>query len=313
MPVGRAPRLALCCRGGGDPWCAEHVNLYASDIVHIEGRIRFIGAPGKPSFKAHFSSAFVLWVPGLRPAGTEIRTSWVKCPLEETDDPLKYQIDVRPFPTTRTPKWADAIPTQEGVVLSLCDRTGNIIRPWAEAGYECICVDAQHPPGETKRGLITLVGADIREWLPPPRKYKIVLAAPPCTNLAVSGAAWFRQKGIGGLTAGLELVEACRRICSWAEAPWMIENPTSVLSSHWRQPDFTFDPLDFGGYVGGENDGYTKRTCLWTGNGFRFPEKRSIPESRPNFIHHLSPSPERGDVRSITPPGFSRAVFEANQ
>jgi hypothetical protein len=67
--------------GFGDPWCAEDVARYSSEIIYIKGRIRFIGAPGKPSYRASFSSAFILWLPGLRPAGTEIRTSWIDCPL----------------------------------------------------------------------------------------------------------------------------------------------------------------------------------------------------------------------------------------
>jgi hypothetical protein len=55
----------------------------------------------------------------------------------------------------------------ECIVLSLFDYSGNMVRPWAEAGYLCYCVDLQHPAGETRQGNIVLVGADIREWLPP--------------------------------------------------------------------------------------------------------------------------------------------------
>lgn len=214
------------------------------------------------------------------------------------------------------PKWASTavalLSAAKGSVLSLCDRTGNMVQPWAAAGFECFCVDTRHPPGEQRRGNITFIGADLREWLPPPRRYAIAFAFPPCTNLAVSGARWFRTKGIGGLTEALELVEACRRVCEWTGAPWMIENPVSTLASYWREPDFTFHPHQFGGWPGGERDDYGKRTCLWTGGGFRLPQQRPIPEFRPLYIHNLPPSDERGDLRSITPPGFARAVFEAN-
>jgi len=101
----------------------------------------------------------------------------------------------------------------EGVVLSLCDYTGNMVKPWAKAGYECICVDVRHPAGEHTSDGITWVGADIRYWLPPKKDYAIVFAFPPCTNLAVSGARWFKDKGLRGLIEGLELVERCRAIC----------------------------------------------------------------------------------------------------
>lgn len=213
------------------------------------------------------------------------------------------------------PVWAQRLMetwmADKGTVLSLCDRTGNMVRPWAEAGFECICVDIQH---ETTRreGNITFVGADIRDWLPPPRRYAIVFAFPPCTNLAVSGAGWFRQKGLGGLTEGVELVEACRRICVWSEAPWMIENPVSVLSSYWRKPDHSFDPCDYGGYLDPEGDRYTKKTCLWTGNGFVMPDTRPVSPTEGSKMHRLPPSADRGDLRSVTPAGFARAVMEAN-
>src|SRR5262245_22406092 len=96
------------------------------------------------------------------------------------------------------------------LVLSLCDRTSVMVQPWREAGYECWIVDVQHMAGVTDLGgmrnadgslggnLVT-VGADVRTWLPPRREYAAVFAFPPCTHLAVSGARWFQEKGIGAL------------------------------------------------------------------------------------------------------------------
>ncbi len=116
-----------------------------------------------------------------------------------------------------------------------------MLEPWAKAGFDCIAVDLQHS-GSHRRDGITFTGKDVRYWLPPPRRYAIVFAFPPCTSLAVSGARWFQEKGMDGLTQALEVVEACRRICEWSEAPWMIENPVSTIASYWRKPDFFFDP-----------------------------------------------------------------------
>lgn len=198
-----------------------------------------------------------------------------------------------------------------GTVLSLCDRTGHMVRPWEEAGFECICVDIQHDDDIVKDG-IRWIGADLQTWLPPPRRYAIVFAFPPCTNLAVSGARWFQDKGMGGLMEGIELVEAARRICEWAQAPWMLENPVSTLSSYWRKPDFTFNPCDYGGWLDPPGDRYTKKTCLWTGGGFRMPEKRPVHPEEGSKIHLMPPSEDRGDKRSGTPEGFARAVFAAN-
>src|SRR5687767_9567760 len=121
------------------------------------------------------------------------------------------------------------------IVLSLCDRTGIMLEPWAQAGYECIAVDIQHAAGERNAGKITWIGADIRHWLPPKTEYAAVFAFPPCTHLAVSGARWFKSKGLRALSEGLELVDRCRSICEWSGAPWMLENPVSTLATYWRE------------------------------------------------------------------------------
>src|SRR5690242_17181826 len=105
-----------------------------------------------------------------------------------------------------------------GIVLSLCDRTGNMVRPWARAGYECWCVDLQHN-SEYEDGMIRFIGADVRRFLPP-KNTAIVFAFPPCTNLAVSGARWFREKRLYGLADGMEIVARCAAICEWSESPW---------------------------------------------------------------------------------------------
>ena len=201
--------------------------------------------------------------------------------------------------------------SKSGIVLSLCERTGNMVRPWARAGYECICVYVQHH-GITRQGNITFIGADIRFWMPPPRQYEIVFAFPPCTNLAVSGARWFSEKGMGGLMSAQEIVEACRRVCEWAETPWMIENPVSTISSYWRKPDYIFDPCDYGGYLDPHGDRYTKRTCLWTGGGFIMPPAKPVQPTEGSRMHKLPPSEDRGNLRSVTPEGFANAVMLAN-
>ena len=214
------------------------------------------------------------------------------------------------------PEWAilflRELVKARGAVLSLCDRTGIMLEPWAKAGFDCIAVDIRHT-GTAKRDGITFTGADVRYWLPPPRRYAIVFAFPPCTHLAVSGARWFQEKGMSGLTESLEVVESCRRICEWSEAPYMIENPVSTLSSYWRKPDFFFDPCDYGGWLDPPGDHYAKKTSVWAGGGFRRPHRRPVqPLHTSKAIHNLPRTPDRGDIRSVTPRGFAHAVFAAN-
>lgn len=201
---------------------------------------------------------------------------------------------------------------ERGIVISLFDHTGNMVKPWAEAGYTCYCVDLQHPAGESQDGNIIRVGADVREWLPPFARVAILFAFPPCTHVAVSGARWFRDKGLGHLIQALQCFDAAVRLAEWTKAPYLIENPVSTVSTYWRSPDFTFDPCDYGGYLKPPGDGYTKKTCLWTGNRFVMPEPKRVEPIEGSRIYRMPPSAERADLRSITPQGFARAVFAAN-
>lgn len=193
-----------------------------------------------------------------------------------------------------------------GIVLSLCDRTGVMVQPWLEAGYECWIVDTQHREGYHRDGLLTRVGRPV-EALPDSLELAIVFAFPPCTHLAVSGARWFRDKGLEALYDSLGLVIACKRICEASGAPWLLENPVGTLSTYWRKPDYTFQPWQYG-------DTYTKKTCLWTGGGFVMPPAwhATPPTGTRATVHLMPPSADRGDKRSVTPEGFARAVFQAN-
>lgn len=210
------------------------------------------------------------------------------------------------------------------VVVSCFDLTCALLKPWSEAGYECHAIDIQHPPGKTVEGNITKWGMDVYDWekmfceemahlLP-----RVVFAAffPPCTDLAVSGARWFKTKeenSPGTRERAMKLVYWSDKMGKLLHCPFFIENPVSVIASEWRRPDFTFHPYEFGGYEGGANDGYTKKTCLWTGGGFALPEKKAIaldPKTH-DRIWKMAPSPERQNLRSQTPEGFSRALFEA--
>ena len=203
-----------------------------------------------------------------------------------------------------------------GYVLSLCDRTGNMVRPWLEAGYRAVTVDLQeaaltHP---LRKHLMVDVrdAATIYEAIGFERPL-CTFAFPPCTHLASSGARWWEKKGLGAFLEGLEVVDACRRMCEALGAPWCLENPVGALSTHWRRPDHTFDPADFAGYSPSPDlDAYTKRTCFWVGHGFRMPRRRPVLPRGHEHIHMMPDRASRGDDRSVTPLGFAYGVFEAN-
>jgi len=196
------------------------------------------------------------------------------------------------------------------IVYSLCDYTGNMVKPWADAGYECVCFDTQHSiRADRAEGNITYRYADVRSMTPDDIPDALMIFAfPPCTHLAVSGARDFEKKGLRQFIDGLEIVESCRLLCQYSGAPWMLENPVSRLSSAWRKPDHYFHPWQYG-------DGYTKKTCLWTGGGFVMPEPttKEKPDNCDERIWKMPPSADRANLRSATPMGFACAVFNVNR
>ncbi len=204
-----------------------------------------------------------------------------------------------------------------GTAIFLCDVTGIAAEPWAEAGYECFCVDIQHSirrPRFAKRGagVIHFVWGDARSWKPV-TPISFLMGFPPCTNTANSGARDFKTKGPAMLADAVTLFNACDVQAAYSGAPYCLENPSGVLSSHIRKPDYTFDPCDYAGYLSDPSaDAYTKKTCLWTGGGFVMPPVKRVEPVLGSKMHRLPPSDDREAIRSATPRGFARAVFESN-
>ena len=193
------------------------------------------------------------------------------------------------------------------VVISLCDLTGNFVKPWVEAGYDAILVDPQH--GDYKdEGRVTSLPLTVEEFVEhgdlEGLDISFVAGFPPCTDLAVSGARWFKDKAAKDpyfQVQAVRVVEQCRMVGMMSGAPWFVENPVSVLSSILGKPDYSFHPWWFTGY-GAPEDHYTKKTCPRAGGGPTMPEGEA----------EAGPGPDRANFRSATPMGFARAVFEAN-
>lgn len=186
------------------------------------------------------------------------------------------------------------------------------LEPWAEAGFRCAAVDIAHPAPRTLHPNIVHVSADIRELASLPGA-SFVLAWPPCTDLAGSGARWWAEKGAGALDSALDLVHHCRRLAG--ERPLVVENPVGRLANHWRRPDVIVHPWQFAGHntTDPAEDAYAKATCLWLENGALPPVKRPwrgvVDKQR---IHFCPPGPERAFKRSMTPLGLAVGLFLAN-
>ena len=137
--------------------------------------------------------------------------------------------------------------------------------------------------------------------------WDMVLAFPPCTNLASSGAAWFEQKrrdgrqqmGIGFFLAFTALDHVPKVA---------IENPVGIMSRLYRKPDQIIHPWMFG-------HPEQKATCLWLKGLSPLEETDNVkeqmlalPKNQRERLHYLPPSPQRGMLRSKTFPGVARAM-----
>jgi len=188
-------------------------------------------------------------------------------------------------------------------ILSLCDYSGKWSKPYKEAGYNIIQID------------IELNGQDIRLLTRSNDNVYGILAAPPCTEFASSGAAWWNKKGDEALLNGLSIVDAClRAIVVYQPRFWALENPVGRLKNYLGEPRWRFHPYDYG-------TPYTKKTCLW-GN-FNIPKPNPIEVPKTSTGHHAIDQywknkgkklgKNRARLRSMTPENFAQAFFEVNR
>lgn len=176
-------------------------------------------------------------------------------------------------------------------ILSLCDRTGIWSQPYRDMGYDVYQVDIAH-------------GHDVRLFEALPFPVRGVIAQPPCTHFAGSGARWWKDKGDQALLDGLAIVDACLRVVTVHRPQWwVLENPVGRLSRYLGPPVHTFQPCDYG-------ETYKKKTCLW--GAFKMPQMTKVEPVEGSKMHRLPPSPDRADLRSVTPKKFAEAFARAN-
>lgn len=164
-------------------------------------------------------------------------------------------------------------------ILCLCDLTGIMAVPWVEHGYRAVLVDPQHVI-DHEDGNVLKLARTVEEAMPIigdvicSGRAAFVASFPPCTDMAVSGARWFAEKYAKDhmfQAKAVSVAEQCRTIGAVSGAPYMVENPVSVLSQVFGSPSYTFQPYEYTAYCASDN--YRKRTCLWSGNGFRMPPR----------------------------------------
>jgi len=175
-------------------------------------------------------------------------------------------------------------------VLVACEFSGSVRRAFRARGHEawsCDLLLAEDASPYHMQG-------DALEALKQP--WDLLIAHPPCTHLAVSGARWFHEKRA-------EQAEALAFVRALLNAPVphiCVENPVSIIASHIRPADQTIQPWQFG-------HGETKATCLWLKN---LPKLRptQIVEGREARVHLMPPGPNRWKERSRTFQGIAEAM-----
>lgn len=178
----------------------------------------------------------------------------------------------------------------EKIILDLCGGTGAWSKPYKDAGYDV--------------RLVTLPD-DIRLFRFPNYDVYGILMAPPCCDLAGSGARWWEEKGIEALLDALSKVDACLRLALIKQPHfWCLENPVGRLVHYIGKPKLYFQPYEYG-------DPYQKKTCLW--GSFNIPYKNIVEPTEGQKIWRMAPSEDRKEKRSIAPAGFAKAFFEANK
>lgn len=227
------------------------------------------------------------------------------------------------------------------MIVSLFDESGNALRPWAINGHKCLAFDILNDKTiETFSGggSIKYIKADLSFYLRvldlvqyyTEGDVDFIMGWPPCTDLAVSGAAHFKRK-LGDdprcQIKAVNMAKSVEFVANILNVPYLVENPVSVLASMWRKPDHYFHPYEYGGYLPLNDihprwpdyimarDAYPKKTCIWSGGGFIMPEKKPVTVNDGYSIQHNKlggKSKKTKQIRSEGPRGFLNAVYQFN-
>lgn len=178
-------------------------------------------------------------------------------------------------------------------VLVACEYSGTVRDAFIRAGHEAMSCDLLPTDalGPHYQGNVVDVIND---------GWDLMIAHPPCTHLAVSGARHFAVKRASGVQQ--EALEFVRLLLAAPIKKIALENPVSIISSAIRKPDQVIQPWQFG-------HGETKATCLWLKN-LPLLKPTQVVEGREARIHRMPPSADRWKKRSTTYKGIAEAMAD---
>ena len=204
-------------------------------------------------------------------------------------------------------------------ILIACEESQRVCKAFREKGHEAYSCDIEpcsggHPEWHIMQDVIPLINGNCQfktcdgAGHEVDGRWDMIIAHPPCTHLASSGAAWFKEKQKSGqqqqaIQFFMKCINAdCKKIC--------VENPVGIMSTLYCKPTQYINPWQFG-------HPEQKKTCLWLKG---LPELRetknvydymlTLPKKERERLHYLSPSPDRAKERSKTFPGIAKAMAE---
>lgn len=178
-------------------------------------------------------------------------------------------------------------------VLVACEYSGTVRDAFIARGFDAMSCDLlpTDRPGPHYQGdMFDIIGDG----------WDLMIAHPPCTHLAVSGARHFAAKRADGRQQ--DAVDFFMALVNANIPRIAVENPVCIMSSIYRKPDQIIQPWQFG-------HGETKATCLWLKN-MPLLQPSNIVDGRANRIHKMPPSPERWKLRSTTYQGIANAMAD---
>ena len=178
-------------------------------------------------------------------------------------------------------------------VLVGCERSGKVRAAFRRLGvtaYSCDVVPSDDDsPYHVQGDLLDVIGWD--DW-------DMLIAFPPCTHLAASGARWFKEKRADGRQQNA--IDFFMTIVN-ADIPLIaVENPVGIMSTQYRKPDQIIQPWQFG-------HGETKSTCLWL-KGLPLLQPTNIVEGRSPRMWKMGQTKRRAQLRSETYQGIADAM-----
>ena len=176
-------------------------------------------------------------------------------------------------------------------VLVACEFSGAVREAFRARGHDawsCDLLETEIPGQHIVGDVLGVIGDG----------WDLMIAHPPCTHLAVSGARWWKDKQ----QEQADALEFVRVLMAAPIDRIAIENPISKISSAIRKPDQIVQPWQFG-------HGETKATCLWL-KGLPKLRPTDVVEGREPKVHHMAPGPNRWRERSRTYAGIAKAMAQ---